>query len=231
MTFNEPVRNVQASDFTANFTGASASVASVTAMGSVQTAGGNSYYSTYAVVVDDMLGSGTLGLTLNDNDSIVDENGVPLGGPGLGNGSFSSGATCAIVGAANISIRAASPGFNATSNPVAKWDTTTHDWRAGSPDGPLQAWNDGSDAYFAGSDTAIQITVSGSPIANSMSFADGNFTLEGRIDCSGRGGSANANRRGARFDRHDRVGDCGQWINHCQLRYGSGRHATARCGQ
>src|SRR6185503_3429942 len=31
-------------------------------------------------------GNGTLGLNLNDNDSIADEAGNPLGGPGAGNG-------------------------------------------------------------------------------------------------------------------------------------------------
>lgn len=52
----------------------------------------------YIVTVQFASGTGTIGLNLVDNDSIVDLVGNPLGGTGLGNGNL-IGATYTIVAA------------------------------------------------------------------------------------------------------------------------------------
>ena len=78
VTFSEAVSGVDASDFStvpgAGIT--SATIASVTGSGT-----------TYTVAVN-IAGTGTVGLNLNDNDSIVDSTGNPLGGTGTGNDNF-----------------------------------------------------------------------------------------------------------------------------------------------
>ncbi len=79
VTFNESVTGVDVSDFdvvqSAGVTGAQ--VSSVSDQGDGVS---------YAVVVQTGSGDGTLQLRLNDNDSIVDQFGVVLGGNGSGNG-------------------------------------------------------------------------------------------------------------------------------------------------
>jgi hypothetical protein len=52
--------------------------------------------SVYSVSVNTGSGNGTLRLDVNDNDSIVDSRGNPLGGTGAGSGNFSSGETYTI---------------------------------------------------------------------------------------------------------------------------------------
>ena len=46
---------------------------------------------TYTVGANTGLGNGTIGLTVNDDDSILDSENHPLGGAGTGNGSFNNG--------------------------------------------------------------------------------------------------------------------------------------------
>jgi hypothetical protein len=46
---------------------------------------------TYTVGVNTGLGNGTIGLMINDDDSILDPENHPLGGTGTGNGSFNNG--------------------------------------------------------------------------------------------------------------------------------------------
>ncbi len=79
VTFSEAVTNVQASDFSlAIGSGLSGStISGITGSGS-----------TYTVTVASGTGSGTLGLNLVDDDSIIDAAGNPLGGIGSGNGDF-----------------------------------------------------------------------------------------------------------------------------------------------
>lgn len=81
VTFSEPVSAVDASDFALTTSGLSGvSVSGVTGSGA-----------DYTVTVAAGSGSGTLRLDVSDNDSIRDEAGNPLGGYGLGNGSFTGG--------------------------------------------------------------------------------------------------------------------------------------------
>ncbi len=111
VTFTRAVTGVDASDFTLAATGVTgASITSVAGSGT-----------TYTVTVATGTGSGTLRLDLADNDSIVDGSTGVLGGPGAGNGSFSSGqaytldrvapATASIIrgGAATVPPGAAVP--------------------------------------------------------------------------------------------------------------------------
>jgi hypothetical protein len=78
VTFTKSVGGVDPTDFavTGGLTGASVALV---------TGGGTSW----TVTVDTGSGSGSLGLTLNDDDSITDVVGNPLGGTGAGNGTAS----------------------------------------------------------------------------------------------------------------------------------------------
>jgi len=55
------------------------------------------------VTVSTSAGNGTIRLDLIDNDSIVDADPTPLGGPGAGNGNFTSGEVYTI-GAVNVPL-------------------------------------------------------------------------------------------------------------------------------
>jgi MSHA biogenesis protein MshQ len=76
--FSENVTGVDATDFALVPTGVSG--AFITAV----TGGGT----TWTVTANTGIGSGTLGLNLVDNDTIIDAVGNPLGGAGAGNGNF-----------------------------------------------------------------------------------------------------------------------------------------------
>ena len=77
--FSESVTGVDASDFALATTGAvtGAAITGVSGSGSQ-----------YTVTANTGTGSGTLGLNLVDNDSILDASANPLGGTGAGNGNF-----------------------------------------------------------------------------------------------------------------------------------------------
>src|SRR5207245_2862979 len=78
VTFSESVTGVDTGDFTLVASGVSgASITGVTGSGT-----------TYTVTAGTGTGSGTLGLNLVDNDTIVDAAGNKLGGTGIGNGNF-----------------------------------------------------------------------------------------------------------------------------------------------
>jgi alpha-tubulin suppressor-like RCC1 family protein len=81
LTFSEPVRGVDVTDFGLTTTGLSG--AAVTGVS------GSS--ANYIVAVSTGTGSGTLRLNVVDNDSIQDGVGNPLGGEWVGNGNFNSG--------------------------------------------------------------------------------------------------------------------------------------------
>jgi len=89
VTFSEPVTGVDPTDFQVTQTG------SVSANPTVSVSGSGA---SYTVTVNDVSGTGTLGLKLIDDDSIHDvltntAQAHPLGGTGTGNGNFTSGQT------------------------------------------------------------------------------------------------------------------------------------------
>lgn len=79
VTFNQSVTGVDATDFVLARTGSlsSASIASVSGSGT-----------SWTITASTGGGTGTLGLNLVDNDTIVNSSGTPLGGTGTGNGNF-----------------------------------------------------------------------------------------------------------------------------------------------
>ncbi len=82
VAFSEAVRGVDAGDFTPIGTDSIAGAAITDVSGTD---------STYIVTVNTGSGTGSIHLDAFDNDSIVDVDGNPLGGAGLGNGNFSAG--------------------------------------------------------------------------------------------------------------------------------------------
>ena len=80
VTFDEPVTGVDATDF--RLTESNGGLQTQAPV--VVTGGG----ATYTVQVNGLHGSGDLRLDLIDDDSIEDSANIPLGGPGVGNGSF-----------------------------------------------------------------------------------------------------------------------------------------------
>ena len=86
VTFSESVAILGINDLTLITTGVSgAAMTGVSGSGSV-----------YTVTINTGTGNGTIHLNLKDDDSIRDVSGNPLGGPGLGNGDFTSGETYTI---------------------------------------------------------------------------------------------------------------------------------------
>ena len=82
VNFSEPVNGVDAGDFAVTTTG------NITGVTLTEITGLDS---SYTVTVNTGTGDGTLRLDLLDNDSIIDQGNMPLGGIGAGNGSFTTG--------------------------------------------------------------------------------------------------------------------------------------------
>lgn len=81
VNFSTPVTEVDVADFAVTVTGLSgASVVGVSGGGAM-----------YAVSVNTGTGDGTLRLDVIDNDTIINDLNVPLGGAGIGNGNFTTG--------------------------------------------------------------------------------------------------------------------------------------------
>ena len=120
------VTNVQATDFTlAGYPlaggGATGTIASVSGSGAA-----------YTVTVNNVSGNGTLGLNLVDNDSIVDQAGNPLGGPGAGNGNFTgqvytidNTAPTIAIGSPSVAYAAGGPVTYTVTYADAKFNTST----------------------------------------------------------------------------------------------------------
>jgi hypothetical protein len=95
VTFTKPVTGVDVTDFTPVITGLSGvSVTGVSGSGT-----------TYTVSVDTGTGDGTLRLDLLDDDSIGDIFGNKLGGPGTGNGDYTTGEVYTIRKPVTVTLR------------------------------------------------------------------------------------------------------------------------------
>jgi beta-lactamase superfamily II metal-dependent hydrolase len=111
VTFTESVSGVDATDFTlvpSGLTGTS--IAGVTGSGT-----------TYTVTANTGSGSGTLGLNLVDNDSIVDVANNPLGSAGAGNGNFTGEVYNVLTVPAAPTGLSATPGNNSV---ALSWNAT-----------------------------------------------------------------------------------------------------------
>ena len=82
VTFSEAVSGVDPSDFTLTTTGSLSGSLVANVSGAE---------ATYTVLVATGSGDGGLRLDLIDDDSILNASGIPLGGPGAGNGNFTGG--------------------------------------------------------------------------------------------------------------------------------------------
>ena len=87
VNFSEPVTGVDTRDFSLYAHGLTEAF-----VGSISGSG-----QTYTVTVNTGAGNGMLRLDVVDNDSILDANGTPLGGPGAGNGNYTGGPSYTIV--------------------------------------------------------------------------------------------------------------------------------------
>ncbi|HYC58757.1 MAG TPA: lamin tail domain-containing protein [Thermoanaerobaculia bacterium] len=92
VTFDESVTGVDPTDFTFTTTGTVApTILLISGSGSTRT-----------VTVSTGGGEGTIRLNVIDNDSIIDVDGNPLGGPGAGNGDFTGGEVFAAANVAGV---------------------------------------------------------------------------------------------------------------------------------
>jgi Tol biopolymer transport system component len=155
VNFSELVTGVNASDFVLTATGSisGATVTSVAGSGS-----------TYTVTVNTGTGNGTLRLDVVDDDTIL--NGVlnPLGGPGAGNGNFSTGEAYTV----NASFPSVNSSLRADANPTAansvRFTVNFSDAVAGVDAGdfaltPAQGVSGASIAGISGSGNTYIITV------------------------------------------------------------------------
>jgi len=82
VNFSEPVTGLDGSDFALTTTGSLSGASLTSILGSG---------STYTVSINSGIGDGTVRLDVLDDDSVVDTQLNPLGGPGAGNGNFTGG--------------------------------------------------------------------------------------------------------------------------------------------
>ena len=123
VTFSEAVTGVDATDF-----------ALATGVGGASITGVSGSGTTYTVTADTGTGDGTLGLNLADDDTILDNAGNPLAGPGAGNGNFAGPAYTldktlpfvkSVVRADANPTAAGTVDYTVTfSEDIAGWDTT-----------------------------------------------------------------------------------------------------------
>jgi Ca2+-binding RTX toxin-like protein len=173
VNFSSPVTNVQASDFTLDGSGISGTIETPTAVDAT-----SGYADQYTVTVDNLsytgsTNNGTLGLDLLDDDSITDANSTPLGGVGLGNGSF-VGQTCVV-------------------STQLTWNGTGENWNSSnawtiSGSSVATTWVAGSDAVIPVGVTSVAIATDDTISANSITFLD-NTTLSGGTIDLGTGGT------------------------------------------
>jgi hypothetical protein len=117
VTFNTGVTGLDVTDFIVSLSGISGvSVQSVSGSGN-----------NYSVLVNTGSGDGTLRLDVVDDDTIVDNFGTPLGGPGLGNGNYTNGE--------EYTIDKTSPDTNLTGTPSEPTNLTEASFTFSSPDG------------------------------------------------------------------------------------------------
>jgi hypothetical protein len=151
VTFSKPVYNVTAGDFALAGSGVTGTISSV--------AGGGTSY----VVTVEISGTGTLGLDLVNDDTIVDAGGNPLGGPGAGNGNFTGEVFNVVDSPITLSmsiVKIAPTADVAFSGTVASF-TDSYPGTAGDYSATIY-WGDGSTSVVTSTATAAgQIVANG----------------------------------------------------------------------
>ncbi|RJX50554.1 hypothetical protein DP106_04615 [Halonotius pteroides] len=172
--------NADSVDFAVTFDGATSGLSvpkddfvltgdsGVTSGASIQSPTGSG--DTGTVTVTGVSGDGTLGLKINDNDNIQNDNGVPLGGVGTSgsaDGSYSSGES--------FTIDNTSPGFDTSTSASLNEESTASDFLnvdAGDDGTPGSEVSDYSLASGAGTDAS----------AFSIDSATGEISLDSELD-------------------------------------------------
>ena len=155
--FNEVVTGVAPADFAVD--GLGGTVTSVSGSGS-----------SYTVEVGGIpQGNGTVGLDVLTGGGILDWFGTPLAGL----------AEAAIDQQFTISTQLYwdASGGNGPAGGSGTWSADDANWHVGGPDGPLQGWADGSDAFFAGAPGTVQLT--GPAAVTSITVLSSGYVFQG----------------------------------------------------
>ena len=158
--FSESVTGVDASDFALAPTGVTgATIASVSGSGNQ-----------YTVTANTGTGSGTLGLNLVDNDTILDTSGNRLGGTGNGNGNFTGQTYTIDKTAPSVTINQAAGQTDPTSaspiNFTVTFSETVANFATG--DVTLSGTAGATTATVTGSGTTYNVAVSGMTAAGTV---------------------------------------------------------------
>ncbi len=192
VTFSESVTGVDMGDFTLSLSGATGTIASVTGSGA-----------SYTVTVNGISGTGTVGLNLVDDDSIIDLATNKLGGAGTGNGNFTGQVyTVDTVAPSVVSINrsgasptnAASVQFAVTfSENVTGVDTTDFALALSGTGGAV--------ASVSGSGTSYTVTVNGVSGNGTLglNLVDDDSIIDGTGNRLGGTGTGNGNFTGQVF--------------------------------
>lgn len=157
ISFSQPVNGVNASDFALTGGNSAGTISSVTGSGS-----------SYTVTVNGVSGSGTLGLELVNNGTIINASGVPLGGYGADNGSF-TGQQYALSSEFYWDANGGGTGGGSG-------NFTDPNWDVGGLGGPMLTFVNGADLVFpAGTGT---VTISGQWTVNSLTFEGDGAVLQ-----------------------------------------------------
>ncbi len=152
MNLGEPVTGLTASDLALTGANSSGTVSSVTDSGS-----------SYTVTVTGVSGSGTIGLSFVDDDTVNNTFNTSIGGFGAGNWSFTTAQQYAL--STQFYWQGGSVSFNAA------------DWHVGSSGGPVLACVNGADAILTAGTTTV--TISGQLTADSLTFQGDGAVLQG----------------------------------------------------
>ncbi|HKS26160.1 MAG TPA: lamin tail domain-containing protein [Thermoanaerobaculia bacterium] len=163
VVFSQMVTGVDSADFALTTTGVSgASITGVTGSGD-----------TYVVTVNTGSGDGTIRLDVNDNDSIVNDGGLALGGTGAGNGNFTTGQVYTVDKTAPTVLSANRAAASPTTSHTLSWTVTFSEAVSGF---------DAADVSFAVSGSlatsgAVSITGSG-PYTVTQTFSGSEGTAQ-----------------------------------------------------
>ncbi len=165
VVFSEPVTGVNSADFATVRTGLGGTPAITAVSGSA---------TTYTVTASAGSGSGTLGVNLVDNDSIVDALGTRLGGTGAGNGNFTGEVYTIDRTAPTVTVNQASGQADPTNDTSVDFTVTFSEAVVGfvSTDVTIAGTAGGTKAAtISGSGLSYTVSVSGMTTAGTVTLA------------------------------------------------------------